>query len=263
MALLAFGVMTRIPPDLLGQYFLENAYTAGGGTNAVNVILVDFRSFDTLGEIAVVAAVALATFALLRRFRPAADSVDIPDQQRTLAAWEAAHPARSEGTIVADWLLVPSVIARLLFPVIGLVAVYLLLRGHDQPGGGFAAGLTASIALLLQYMIGGAQWIESRILVRPLTWMGGGLLVAVGTGLAAWPFGLPFLTSYFGYADLPLLGEVPTASALLFDIGVFMLVFGSAVLLLIALAHQSIRGRRAAPRGPAPTGESPAAGREG
>jgi multicomponent K+:H+ antiporter subunit A len=130
--------------------------------------------------------------------------------------------------------------------VIGLVAVHLLLRGHDLPGGGFAAGLTASIAIILQYMIGGIEWTEDHLRVRPLRWMGAGLLLAGGTGLAAWLFGRPFLTSYFAYLDLPLVGEVPAASALLFDVGVFALVLGATVLVLIALAHQSVRGRRAA-----------------
>ena len=245
MATLAFAVMTRTPPELLAQHFLARAYTDGGGTNVVNVILVDFRGFDTLGEIFVLGTVALTVYALLRRFRPSPDSVEVPEQQRHQSAYDVAHPDRREGDTVADWLLVPSVITRLLFPVICIVAIYLLLRGHDLPGGGFAAGLTASIAIILQYMIGGAAWTEEHFRVHPLRWMGTGLLLAGGTGLAAWAFGRPFLTTYSGYADLPLIGEVPTASALLFDIGVFALVVGATVLMLIALAHQSVRGQRA------------------
>jgi multicomponent K+:H+ antiporter subunit A len=246
MAALAFAVMIRTPPDLLARHFLERAYTEGGGTNVVNVMLVDFRGFDTLGEITVLGAVALTVYALLRRFRPTTESVGVPEQQAVQSAYDAARPDRRVGDTASDWLLVPSVIARLLFPVVGLVALYLLLRGHDLPGGGFAAGLTASIAIILQYMIGGIEWTEDHLTVRPLRWMGAGLLLACGTGLAAWLFGRPFLTSYFAYLDLPVVGEVPTASALLFDIGVFALVVGATVLVLIALAHQSVRGRRAA-----------------
>jgi multicomponent K+:H+ antiporter subunit A len=245
MAGLAFAVMTRTPPDLLGSHFLARSYTEGGGTNVVNVILVDFRGFDTLGEITVLGAVALTVFALLRRFRPAADSVDIPEQQRDQNAYDAAHPDRREGDTVADWLLVPSLIARFLFPVIGLVALFLLLRGHDLPGGGFTAGLTAAIALILQYMIGGTWWVEHRLRVQPLRWIGLGLLIAATTGLGALVFGRPFMTSSFSYADLPVIGQVPMASALLFDIGVFALVVGATALMLIALAHQSVRGHRA------------------
>jgi multicomponent K+:H+ antiporter subunit A len=251
MAALAFGVMTRFPPEILAEHFLERSYTEGGGTNVVNVILVDFRGFDTLGEITVLGVVALTAYALLRRFRPAPDSVDVPEQQRDQSAHDIARPGRREGDTVADWLLIPSIIARLLFPVIGLVAVYLLLRGHDLPGGGFAAGLTASIALILQYMLGGTQWVEARLRVLPLRWMGLGLLQATGTGLAAWAFGRPFLTTYFSYAELPLVGTVPVASALIFDIGVFALVVGATMLTLIALARQSVRGHRAAAPRPA------------
>ncbi len=245
MAALAFAVMTRTPPELLAQHFLARAYTEGGGTNVVNVILVDFRAFDTLGEIFVLGAVALTVFALLRRFRPAPDSLDVPEQQRDQSAWDEARPDRREGDTVADWLLVPSVLTRLLFPVICILAVHLLLRGHDQPGGGFAAGLAASIAIILQYMIGGAAWTEERLRVLPLRWMGAGLLLAGGVGLASIFFGMPFLTTYFAYAELPWIGRVPTASALIFDIGVFALVVGATVLMLIALAHQSVRGHRA------------------
>ncbi|MCW8084423.1 monovalent cation/H+ antiporter subunit A [Sabulicella glaciei] len=244
MSGLAYLVMTRTPPDLLARHFLERAYTEGGGTNVVNVILVDFRGFDTLGEIVVLGAVALTVYALLRRFRPAPDSVEVPEQQRVQAAFDAAHPARHEGATVDDWLLVPSVVTRLLFPLIAVVAVYLLLRGHNMPGGGFAAGITASIAIILQYMIGGAQWTENQLRVLPLRWIGTGLLLAGLTGLAAWAFGRPFLTSYYAYADIPVIGRVPMSSALAFDIGVFALVVGAVVLMLIALAHQSVRGQR-------------------
>jgi multicomponent K+:H+ antiporter subunit A len=250
LAALSYAVMTRTPPDLLARDFLARAYTEGGGTNVVNVILVDFRSFDTLGEIFVVAAVALATYALLRRFRPAPDSVELPEQQRDQRDADTLQPERGEGGRVADWLMVPFVLTRLLFPVMLLVALFLLLRGHDLPGGGFSAGMVVAIAIILLYMIGGTDWTEDRLRLRPHLWIGSGLLLATGTGLAAWAFGHPFLTSYFAYLDLPFIGRVPAASALLFDIGVFALVVGATLLMLVALAHQSVRGHRATPRPP-------------
>ena len=247
MAAMAYAVMTRLPPDLLARDFLERAYAEGGGTNVVNVILVDFRGFDTLGEIFVVAAVALATFALLRRFRPASDSLELPEQQRDQAAVHG-----SAGQILADWLLVPSVLTRMIFPVMAVAAVFLLLRGHDLPGGGFSAGMVVALAIILQYMIGCTDWTEDRLRLRPHLWIGSGLLLATGTGLAAILFGRPFLSSYFTYLDLPVIGQVPAASALIFDIGVFALVVGATLLMLVALAHQSVRAHRATPRG-APT----------
>jgi len=248
MAALAFAVMTRQPSELLAEHFLERSYSEGGGRNVVNVILVDFRAFDTMGEITVLGVVALTVFALLRRFRPAPDSIDVPEQQREQNAYEATRRPEFRGGIVADWLLVPSVAARLLFPVICLVALFLLLRGHDLPGGGFVAGLTVSVALILQYMVAGTGWVEARLRIRPLRWMGIGLLLAAGTGLASWFFGRPFLTTSFDYVELPVVGTVPVASALLFDLGVFALVIGTTALMLTALAHQSVRGHRVPPR---------------
>jgi multicomponent K+:H+ antiporter subunit A len=96
-------------------------------------------------------------------------------------------------------------------------------------------------AFILQYMARGTVWVEARLHVMPVRWMGFGLLLAGFAGAAACVFGHSFLTSYFAYAELPLLGRVPMASALLFDIGVFSLVVGATVLMLIAIAHQSLR----------------------
>jgi multicomponent K+:H+ antiporter subunit A len=244
LAVIAYAVMTREAPDSIASFFLENAYALGGGRNVVNVILVDFRGFDTFGEITVLGIVALTTFALLRRFRPAADSIERPEQQRIQSGFEAKRSADAEGTILSDFLFVPSIIMRWLFPVIVVLAMYLFLRGHDQPGGGFVAGITMSIAFVLQYLAGGTRWTEDRLRIRPVVWIGAGLLLAFFTGAGAWVFGYPFLTSAFQYLDLPLLGRVPMASALLFDLGVFVLVVGATVLILIAIAHQSIRGAK-------------------
>lgn len=244
MSFTAFAVMTMPVPDAIATYFLSNAYSEGGGRNVVNVILVDFRGFDTFGEIAVLGVVALTVYALLRRFRPAPDSIEKPEQQRIQNRFDEERPERAVGDTVRDYLLIPSVIMQWLFPVIITFAVYLFIRGHDVPGGGFSAGLTLSIAFLLQYLAGGTRWAEDRLRVLPLRWMGGGLLLALATGIGAWFLGYPFLTSHFEYLDLPLIGKVPAATALLFDLGVFSLVVGSTVLILVALAHQSIRVNR-------------------
>lgn len=233
LATLSYVMMTSpAPVDSIARYFVENAYVGGGGTNIVNVILVDFRGFDTFGEITVLAAVALTVYALLRRFRPAPESLAVPEQQRAGDAGAA--------------LVVPAFIMALLFPVIAAVAVFLLLRGHDQPGGGFAAGITMAVAFIVQYMARGTVWVETHLRILPVRWIGAGLLLAGGTGVAAWLFGRPFLTSSFSYLDVPLIGDVPLASALFFDLGVFFLVVGATVLMLIAIAHQSTRSHRAA-----------------
>jgi multicomponent K+:H+ antiporter subunit A len=102
-------------------------------------------------------------------------------------------------------------------------------------------------------MAGGTRWIEARLRIRPILWMGLGLLCAASTGMGAWLFRHPFLTSYFQYLDVPAIGKVPAATALLFDLGVFAVVVGATVLILIALAHQSIRNPRPARRAYTPT----------
>ncbi|MBY8823463.1 monovalent cation/H+ antiporter subunit A [Sphingomonas colocasiae] len=241
MAALSYAMMTRPRTDSISRYFVENAYPEGGGANVVNVILVDFRGFDTLGEITVLAIVALTVFTLLRRFRPAPESIELPHQQQRQNDFDHAEEDRAHGDTLAHYLFVPRIIMQWLFPLILTFSVYLLMRGHDLPGGGFAGGVTASIAILLLYMAGGTRWVEARLDIRPLRWISAGLLIAAGTGAAAWLFGRPFLTSYFTYLPVPLIGDVPVASALVFDIGVFTVVVGTTVLILIALAHQSIR----------------------
>ncbi|MBL8583424.1 MAG: monovalent cation/H+ antiporter subunit A [Rhizobiaceae bacterium] len=242
-AVLAYFTMLTPRPPSVGDFYLEHAYSQGGGTNVVNVILVDFRGFDTMGEIVVLAVVGLTVFALLRRFRPAEDTAETPYQQREQDQFDDLRRDREVGETLKDYLLVPSVIMRWMFPVVVLLAAYLFIRGHDLPGGGFAAGVAMAIGFLLQYLAGGARWVEERLRILPVRWIGSGLLVAVLTGLGSFLFGYPFLTSYFQYTELPFIGKMPTASAMLFDLGVFSLVVGATVLMLIAIAHQSLRVR--------------------
>ncbi len=238
MAALAYAVMVRPPIENIGTFFVQNAYTQAGGTNIVNVTLVDFRAFDTFGEITVLAIVAMTVYALLRRFRPAAESIPVPEQQQ---AQTAEGPARDPSMVA---LAVPALMTTILFPVTGTVAAFLLLRGHDLPGGGFVAGVTMAVAFILQYMALGTLRVEAQLRVLPLRWIGAGLLLAAAVGTGSWLFDRPFLTSSFFYADVPAIGSVPMASAMLFDIGVFALVVGATVLMLIAIAHQSLRSHR-------------------
>ncbi len=250
IAAIAYAMMTRDAPHGLSRYFVEHAYSGGGGTNVVNVILVDFRAFDTYGEITVLAIVALTVFTLLRRFRPAVESIELPEQQRRQNAFDDAREDRDRGDTVRHYLLVPRVLMEWLFPVILTCSLYFLARGHDLPGGGFAAGVTASIAIIVLYMASGTRSVEMRLTVQPVQWISAGLLCATATGMAAWLFGYPFLSTHFRYLDLPIIGAIPMASALLFDIGVFAVVVGTTALILVALAHQSIRSPRAAKPSP-------------
>ena len=246
MAALAWAMMSRQFPQSISTFFLERALPEGGGTNVVNVMLVDFRGFDTFGEIVVLGIVALTVYALLRRFRPARETLDLPPQQRALPAdleTDLVNPRLANDTAVG-YLMVPAVLMRLVLPLACMVSVYLFMRGHNEPGGGFVAGLVMSVALLLQYIVSGTVWVEEHMPLRPRRWIGVGLLTALATGVGSWFLGYPFMTTHTAHLTLPLIGDIHIASALFFDIGVFTLVVGSTLLVLTALAHQSVRSHR-------------------
>ena len=241
IAALTYAILTRPPVDGIAPFFVEQSLPQGGGLNVVNVILVDFRGFDTFGEITVVAIVALTVFALLRRFRPAPESVALPAQQL-----EQDHPESRpdpEAALPAGYLMLPAVLVRLLLPMAMMISLFFLLRGHNAPGGGFVGGLVFATAIILQYIVGGTLWVESRLRIHPLYWIAVGLLCAAAAGIVAGLAGEPFLASQAWHASLPLLGEIHLSTVLLFDLGVYLLVVGATVLMLVAIAHQSLRSQ--------------------
>ncbi len=246
LASLSYAMLTRTAPQSIAPFYIERAQPEGGGTNIVNVMLVDFRGFDTLGEITVLGIVGLTIYALLRRFRPPVESIEKPAQQRVVPQHDATdlRSPRHEEDTSDGYLLVPAVLVRLLLPVCAVVAFYLFMRGHNQPGGGFVAGLVMAVGFIAQYIVGGTQWVEARMPLRPPRWISFGLAVATLTGLGALVVGHPFLTSHTAHFTVPLLGEVHFPSAAFFDLGVFTVVLGSTLLTLTALAHQSLRARR-------------------
>jgi multicomponent K+:H+ antiporter subunit A len=215
VAALAWAVLTR-PADSISRYFVEQSVPAGGGTNIVNVILVDFRGFDTMGEIAVLGIAALGVLMLL-------SGVDLTGARSTVS------PARDRVPVFL------AMMTRALLPFALLFSIFLLLRGHNLPGGGFIAGLMAAIALVLHYVASGKEWTETRLRARYRPVIAIGLLVAFMTGLGALAFGHPFLSATFTHVHVPLMGEIELATAMLFDIGVFLTVIGAVMLMLSRL----------------------------
>lgn len=229
---LAWAVLTRPERDGISRYHWENSYTGGGGTNVVNVTLVDFRAFDTLGEIVVLGIAGLAIYALLE---PAARGV----AGRRLREW------RSEDLHSPERHPMMFVMAtRLLLPLALLVGIYIFLRGHNQPGGGFVAALVFSIAILLQYLASGFDWTDARKRMGEHPLIGLGIMIATATGLGSLLFGAPFLASSFGYFHLPMIGEFELATAMLFDLGVACVVVGAVTMALSQLAHVAQRAAR-------------------
>ena len=249
MAVLAYAMMTRPAPQSISPFFIDRALPEGGGTNVVNVMLVDFRAFDTMGEITVLGIVGLTVYALLRRFRPPREMAALPPQQRAVPpdlVSDLINPRTAQDTALG-YMMVPAVLVRLLLPIAVVIALYFFMRGHNLPGGGFVAGLCVAIAFLTQYIVAGTHWVEAHLQLKVIRWIALGMLAAVATGLGSLWFGYPFLTSHTAHVTLPGLGEVHFASAMLFDVGVFAVVVGATLLILTALAHQSVRGHRRAP----------------
>ena len=230
VAMLSWFAMTRDVPSI-ASYHIAESKVQGGGTNVVNVILVDIRGFDTFGEIIVLCIAALAIYALL-------DSALTGAAARRLAGMRQGQ----ESADAHPFLLV--VASRVMFPLALVVGVYIFLRGHNQPGGGFIAGLIVAISLLMQAIASGYRWTARRSRVNAHVLLGCGVLIAAATGAASFVFGRPFLTSSFGYFHIPLVGEVELATAAVFDLGVFLTVVGAVILVIAQIARVEARAER-------------------
>lgn len=128
-----------------------------------------------------------------------------------------------------------STVARVILPPMLLVAAWLLLRGHNLPGGGFIAGLLTAAAFILQYVATSRSSAAHALPFRPSLLIPLGLALATATGLGAQVNGYPFLTSAVGHAVVVVLGELHLSTAVLFDLGVYLVVTGVTVTILLAI----------------------------
>jgi multicomponent K+:H+ antiporter subunit A len=227
---LAYAMMTRQPAfEPISHFHLAQSKPGAGGTNAVNTIIVDFRGYDTFGEIIVLGIAALVIYALSETL------LRSPSVTRRLATFV---PVREDGDRHPMMLVVAT---RFLLPMAMMVGVYIYLRGHNLPGGGFVAGLVFAIAYLMQYMASGYVWSHARQRYDHHVLIGWGVLIASLAGVGAWAFGLPFLTSGFEYVNLWPLEEFELATAAIFDLGVFLCVLGAVLLALASLSRLALR----------------------
>lgn len=236
IAAIAWLIMTR-DHNSISWFFLQQSIPLGGGTNVVNVILVDFRGFDTFGEITVLGIAAIGVLSLM-------DGMRAHGTTMTQGLTYRFNPSPLMLRITASWIL----------PVALVVSLYIFLRGHNLPGGGFIAGLVTSLALIIQYIAVGQDKTEQLLGAKSgrlyEIWIGIGLTIAGLTGIAAWFWSRPFLTSAHIYVSPPIIGEMHLASAALFDVGVYVTVVGATMLMISVLGDS----RHSSMTGPVPRG---------
>ncbi|MDF3415509.1 monovalent cation/H+ antiporter subunit A [Sulfitobacter sp. M57] len=225
-----FLLRDTVAPSI-SEFHLASSYKGGGGSNVVNVILVDFRGFDTFGEIIVLGIAALLIYALTETL------LDGPVRARLLNR----KPDQPRAGDMHPMMMV--VLTRVLMPLVMLVGFYIFWRGHNEPGGGFIAGLIVSIGVVMQYMASGFSWTSARLRYPYHGVIGAGVLIAGLTGIGSWFFGKPFLTSDFTYVRIPPFEKFELATAALFDLGVFLAVVGAVMLSLESFSRLARRSQ--------------------
>ena len=237
VAVIALGSRIAEPISL---QIPEMAYQGGHGTNAVNVMLVDIRGWDTMGELSVILAAATGVASLVflntrADLRPKLSRRDarFQAQQHLQQVADPNHPASRVSWLLAGRQLNPArrsiileVVVRLIFHALIILSVYLLLTGHNTPGGGFAAGLVAGLALVARYLAGGRHELGATVPLDAGRILGTGLGLAVTMALVPMFFGQSALASAWVDVDLGPFGTLPLVTSTLFDIGVYLVVFG-------------------------------------
>lgn len=237
------------------------AYNIGHGSNIVNVVLVDIRGWDTLGELTVVIAAATGVASLVF-LRSRSDNLPrIPLEARRRGLRHRLHPVRE--TVAAEftrgvekpstrnaWLLAGlklapenrsillEVVIRLLFHAIVVVSVFILFAGHNAPGGGFAGGLVAGLALAGRYLAGGRYELGAAAPIDAGKLLGFGLILAAGTATVPLFFGQEALQSSWFEATIPWLGQIEFSTSTVFDIGVYLVVIGMVLDVLRSLGAE-------------------------
>lgn len=239
--LVAFAMAARTAAPI-GSLLPDAAYFRGNGGNTVNVILVDIRAWDTLGEVSVLLVAATGVASLVFRHRRYGSAPRVPTR-RTAATGPLPTPkgpATPYTPAVSDttWLrgsefrdpdsrsLVLEVTTRIIFPLLMLMSVFFFFTGHNAPGGGFAGGLAAGLALTLRYLAGGRYELGETLPLDAGKILGAGLALSAGTAVASLALGAPALSSAVVQFDLPLVGHVKLVTALFFDLGVYLIVVG-------------------------------------
>ncbi len=235
----------------------EAAYKFGHGANAVNVLLVDIRAWDTLGEISVLIVAATGVASLVFRNRRFGAAPRVADATRNGHDDDDVPPDRTTWLLGSDLRdprhrsMVLEATTRLIFPTIVVLSVYFFWAGHNSPGGGFAGGLTMGLGLVLRYLAGGRYELGEALPLEPGRILGAGLAISAGTATASLLLGAPALSSAVFQVTLPLLGDVKLVTALFFDLGIYMIVVGLVLDVLRSLGARLDVENVAEPNSPA------------
>lgn len=248
VAVAATAARTGLP---ISEAWAELAVEQGHGYNVVNVALVDLRGWDTMGELSVViaAATGVASLIFLRSRTDDLPRVSRSDARRSIRERRRATAPQTAADR-SSWLLAGrtlhptnrsillEVVVRLLFHPLMLLSLYLLLVGHNAPGGGFAGGLVAGLALTARYLAGGRFELGAAAPFDAGKVLGTGLVLAVGTALVPLAFGVDALTSTWFTIDLGVIGSVDFVTSTIFDIGVYLVVIGLVLDVLRSLGAE-------------------------
>ena len=248
VAVVALGARSELP---ISVEWPELAYTQGHGSNTVNVVLVDLRGWDTMGELSVIiaAATGVASLIFLRTRTDNLPRESGASSRKTLRARLAVDTTSGDGGRGA-WLLAGrtlatrnrsillEVVVRLIFHSLIILSIYLLFAGHNAPGGGFAAGLVTGLAFTARYLAGGRHELAAAAPFDAGKVLGAGLTIAVGTALVPLFFGVDALTSTWIEGDVWLFGHLEFVTSTFFDIGVYCVVIGLALDVLRSLGAE-------------------------
>ncbi|NIK79272.1 multicomponent Na+:H+ antiporter subunit A [Paenibacillus castaneae] len=229
MTLLALSASSSRSFESISDFFIKESYNLAGGKNIVNVILVDFRGFDTMLEIVVLSIASYGIYALIK-----VNLTDDVDRVGT-GYWESENKLTFNGIRSNDVIL--KTIAKAVIVIILAFSLYLFFSGHNAPGGGFIGALMAAAAFVLLAMAFGSKRVREVISIDFRKLSAVGILIALLTGTGSFLFDLPFLSHAFGYVELPLLGHMEWATAMLFDLGVYLTVVGITMTIILAIGR--------------------------
>lgn len=258
MAAVALVATAARSTEPISDRFPDLAYHLGHGKNVVNVALVDLRGWDTMGELSVLILAATGVASLvfvthradtLSRFIAPLPAEAARTRRPLVETSEGVKP-RGEAAGRMAWLvggqrvrpenrsIMLEVIVRILFHTIIIVSLYLLFAGHNLPGGGFAGGLVAGMALVMRYVAGGRYELGAAAPTDAGRLLGVGMSIAVACAIVPLFFGAPPLTSTWFEAELPIIGHIEFVTSTLFDVGVYLVVIGLVLDVLRSLGAE-------------------------